>query len=175
MGLDMYLFKLKNSKDFPAKIFIKICWHFYSLPLVQDEDIKHYLSKFTYEVTNEEGTSQNLVCKVGYWRKANMIHNWIYQNCAACNQQDYEHIIVERGKLEELLKICRTILINRDSFLCGNTELAKSKLPTKSGFFFGSLEYNEDYLEDIEETVVIIESTLAKLEEDEVIFYLADY
>ncbi|MDR2867565.1 MAG: hypothetical protein LBV55_02775 [Acholeplasmatales bacterium] len=175
MGLDMYLYKVKRSGDFPNRLFVKICWHLFSLELINNQKLGEYFQDYTYKVDVDGVEEEHLVCKIGYWRKANMIHNWIYENCATTHQADYDLIIVERTKLMELLDICRIILQAKEEILNGNSSKAKELLPTKSGFFFGSLEYNQGYIEDLEHSVKILETTLHNLTEQEDVFYLADY
>lgn len=43
-----------------------------------------------------------------------------------------------------------------------NTELAEELLPTTSGFFFGSTEYNEYYIQDLEDTIKQLEPIIKK-------------
>jgi hypothetical protein len=38
------------------------------------------------------------------------------------------------------------------------TSVAEQLLPTQSGFFFGSTEYDADYLEDVKQTIIELES-----------------
>ena len=40
-----------------------------------------------------------------------------------------------------------------DGFVVSNPSVAKDNLPTKSGFFFGSTEYDEYYVHDLKETI----------------------
>jgi hypothetical protein len=43
--------------------------------------------------------------------------------------------------------------------------LAEDLLPTQSGFFFGSTEYDEWYIRDIQSTIDIIETLLSERNE----------
>lgn len=91
--------------------------------------------------------------RVGYWRKANAIHNWILENCAARDKwadpiDDCRPIEIPLEKLEELLDTCKEVLEDHS--------LAKKLLPTLDGFFFGSTEYDEWYFRTIEATIDII-------------------
>lgn len=95
--------------------------------------------------------------KVGYWRKANAIHSWFLENCAAKDPfdnpiDDCRSIEIPLEKLEELLDTCKEVLEDHS--------LAKKLLPTADGFFFGSTEYNEYYFDDIEYTIDIIEPVI---------------
>lgn len=92
--------------------------------------------------------------KVGYWRKANAIHDWFVQNCQDGND-DCRESYVSIEQLEELRKICQMVLDNH--------ALASEYLPTTSGFFFGSTEYDEWYFQDLQSTVEIIDNALSKI------------
>ena len=98
----------------------------------------------------------NRVCyveeDVGYWRKANAIHKWFVDNVQN-GVDDCKDYYVPKEKLEELLDICKKVKENH--------ELAKELLPTTNGFFFGSIDYDEYYFEDIENTIKIIEDTFS--------------
>lgn len=47
-----------------------------------------------------------------------------------------------------------------------NQELAHKLLPTASGFFFGNTDYDQYYMDDIDNTIEIIESLLSEKEPD---------
>lgn len=122
--------------------------------------------------------------EIGYWRKANAIHKWFIDNCADEGQDDNcVPISVEREQLEQLLKTCQEVVqkavlvkgkvqngsvmgekdwepIMEEGTLIQNDEEIASILPTTSGFFFGSTNYDEDYLQDVKQTIETIESAL---------------
>lgn len=92
-----------------------------------------------------------------YWRKANAIHAWMVahvqggeDNCGL-----YE---VEPADLMKLLGACREVLGSTKLVEYGRTQkladpaVAKALLPTQSGFFFGSTDYDQWYWWDIEFT-----------------------
>ena len=94
---------------------------------------------------------------VGYWRKANAIHSWFLENCAARDEldnpiDDCRPIEIPLEKLEELFITCKKVL--------KDPSLAEELLPTEDGFFFGSIEYDEDYFDAIEDTIDIIEPVI---------------
>ena len=105
---------------------------------------------------------KKIVVDVGYWRKANQIHNWFVENTRN-GIDDCQRSYVSRHYLEELLRICKEILENCelvDNETITNDSIARELLPTQSGFFFGGTEYDEWYYRDIEETVKILEKAL---------------
>ena len=91
-------------------------------------------------------------CTVGYWRKANAIHSWFVENVQG-GVDECQDAYVSREKLAELLNTCEQVL--------GDHNLANDLLPTESGFFFGSTEYDEWYFGSLEETITIIKNALA--------------
>lgn len=88
------------------------------------------------------------------WRKANQIHKWFVDNIQD-GSDDCHSYELEENNLRELLNLCKEIL--NSNF---RTEKAKELLPTESGFFFGSTEYDEYYFKDIEFTAKEIEKLL---------------
>lgn len=135
MGLDMYLNR---------RIYIGANYEHNNvkgtISLTSGKDntpIKIDLSKVT-----------EIVEQVGYWRKANQIHKWFVDNVQD-GEDDCKEYYVSKEDLEKLLADCKAVISNK--------ELATEKLPTQSGFFFGSTDYDEYYMQEIEETIDIIE------------------
>ena len=84
---------------------------------------------------------------MGYWRKANQIHNWFVDNVQG-GEDNCGSYYVTRDQLEELKELCINVLANK--------ELAEDLLPTGAGFFFGSTTYDEYYYGDLNDTIGII-------------------
>lgn len=95
---------------------------------------------------------KTITVEAGYWRKSNHIHNWFVQNVQE-GRDECQEAYVSRDHLKELREVCQKVLDNRD--------LAPKLLPTASGFFFGSNEYDDWYFSDIEDTIKIIDDALA--------------
>ena len=147
MGLDMYLeirkseYRSKYSKDKGSRI-----------KLEYPKDITEFIPNLT-----DLRISRQTNYEVGYWRKANQIHNWFMQNCARRDEydnpiDDCRPIEITVDKLEKLLDDCKKVLADHS--------LAKKLLPTADGFFFGSTAYDDYYLGQIEQTIEIIEPVL---------------
>ncbi len=94
--------------------------------------------------------------KVLYWRKANAIHQWFVDNVqdGIDNCQDY---YVRREELEKLRNLCTEVLDGAPP---------EDRLPTASGFFFGSTEYGEDYRDDLRQTVEGIDRVLTDFNDE---------
>ena len=88
------------------------------------------------------------VC-VGYWRKANAIHNWFIEQCAENGVDDCSDIYVSKDHFEQLKRDVKVAL--------DKAEMTK-KIPTsgpiqpKDGFFFGATNDFNWYLRDLRET-----------------------
>jgi hypothetical protein len=177
MGLDMYLFAekffWKREKENDV-VYEKIILQF---PEMKDQN----LSRVIFEV--------------GYWRKANQIHKWFVDNVQGGND-DCGRYFVSKKQLKELKEICQKVLSETETIdgavqngytieikddeiektihaepgkVVKDKKLAEGLLPT-TGFFFGSTDYDEYYLSDLENTINIIEKIL-KLPEDWDIYY----
>jgi len=103
------------------------------------------------EMTITSDQISQIELSIGYWRKANAIHNWFVKEVQG-GVDDCQRSHVSEEKLEELKEQCLGVLKNK--------EKAAEGLPTQSGFFFGQTAYNEYYFEELEETVTIIDKAL---------------
>ena len=109
----------------------------------------------------------SFVKEVGYWRKANHIHKWFVSNVQN-GYDDCGEYEVSKEQLLELKELCKTVL--------SDNKKASELLPTGSGFFFGSTEYDKYYFEDLESTIEIIDNVLATTEfENEMIIYTSSW
>lgn len=133
--------------------------------------------------TNKYGYG-HIMEKVGYWRKANQIHNFFVENVQDGEDDCSYHNECTKEILEDLLDKCYKVLTgsimmigqvkNGQQYVDGewvdcmkpgkviiNPEVAEELLPSCRGFFFGSTEYDEYYMQDIEDTIKIIKNVLA--------------
>lgn len=92
-----------------------------------------------------------IVEQVGYWRKANHIHQWFVANVQDGKDECVEHY-VSKEDLEKLLSAVHIALKHKG--------FADKILPTASGFFFGGTDYDDYYFQDLEDTKVIVEACL---------------
>jgi hypothetical protein len=84
---------------------------------------------------------------MGYWRKSNMIHHWFVNNLAD-GVDECQPITVRREDLEQLKEVCINVI--------AVPELAEELLPTGSGFFFGSTDYDKYYFGALNDTLGIL-------------------
>ncbi len=123
------------------------------------------------------------------WRKANHIHGWFVDNVMGGEDpNDGREYRVSEEHLKELLSVCQRVaeaskLIDgqvangytygKDSSeriyqwvpgkVIEDATVARDLLPVRQGFFFGGEHYDEWYLEDVIETKVWAELTLAEI------------
>jgi hypothetical protein len=149
MGLDMYLRAGKYASSYTEpELYGKI------VDVLGAEELKSSDGGATVELT------------VGYWRKANAIHNWFME---LTDEDNCQPVYVERERLVELLTVCKNVLEKKDK------EVAQDLLPTTSGFFFGSTEYDEWYWFQVEQTITILENILAKTDDNWYFEYQASW
>lgn len=225
MGLDMYLNKMpryKNAtaqdvyaiecyldlKNYQSKGEYKDCtlreWCAIDESELPAQDVIDYYSDFYktryYKFDTEmKYPHDNIIEEVGYWRKANSIHNWFVEHVQDGIDDCRYHDEVTKEILEELLDICVkvyescTMIIGAvhagDSFIDGewvanmepgkvviDPSVAEELLPTCSGFFFGGTDYDEWYVESIRETIEMINVILDTTDFDnEMIYYVSSW
>lgn len=88
-----------------------------------------------------------IIESVGYWRKANQIHNWFVQNVQD-GVDDCNEYHVDFEQLQDLKELCQKVLETKQTDL----------LEPQSGFFFGSTEIDEYYYQDLKDTIEIIDN-----------------
>lgn len=142
MGLDMYLYLKKSNFISSYKTPDKVKYPKAIEDLKNNVYMPHIIKDELYQV--------------GYWRKANQIHNFFVQKCAD-GIDDCRPVFVSDKKLKDLLDNCKQVLEDHTK--------AKELLPTTDGFFFGDTEYDEEYFDDLEYTVKILEPLVIKLDE----------
>jgi hypothetical protein len=139
MGLDMYLHAQKYVSGWAR---IDDTTEFDSLTRLYPE----------IEVSDESRSAQ-VQFTVGYWRKANAIHNWFVKEVQGGEDECRPHY-VSREQLEQLRDNCKLEqLVTADTRGAGLIEPA-------SGFFFGSAERDEWYYDNLNRTIEIVEKCL---------------
>jgi len=134
MGLDMYLSgKLYLSEYEPER--------------------KQLADAITNLLAMDDDMPVNSIEKpMGYWRKANQIHNWFVNNVQR-GEDNCGTYYVSREDLKQLYNTVTEVLLNK--------EKAPELLPCVSGCFFGSTEYTDGYFEELEDTINILNKALS--------------
>lgn len=154
MGLDMYLYAKRylspfgeESKD--GKIIAEML------------GLDKLAERMHTSLTDPEQTSisVNVSVEAIYWRKANQIHAWFVENIQNGND-DCGTYYVDESALIDLKNICDHILEKPDD--------AMKMLPPSSGFFFGSSEIDERYMDDILHTSTRIAEILKIKQENDI-------
>jgi len=152
MGLDMYLYKETYVKR----------W-------------SHEPKEIQYNVTVKRGGKLTgikndrivkVVEEVGYWRKFNALHAWFVDNCQnGVDECQRTHVSIE--KLENLLEI-----LNR---LVKDKKLAPELLPTATGFFFGSSDYDDWYWNNVKDTIKMLRKILNEDNSESYFYYQSSW
>ena len=173
MGLDQYLYRTKKVKGLTADDYSKIDNTIGDIPLDAFRSIRESIkgrTKQSYEQLDEVVKERGVYSKwlsifedIGYWRKANAIHNFLVQECQG-GVDDCQLSIVKKTHLKDLLKRCKKAISVKDIYLndgiLEDGEGIEEYLPTTSGFFFGGTEFNEWFFNDVEETIELVEKVL---------------
>lgn len=127
-------------------------------------DIFFYKAK-EYKENREEAKS------IGYLRKCNVVYGYA-QNELGINEDECTSIF-NHSELVDLKERClRVQEILKDGFTDEAIEKVEEILPTQEGFFFGSTDYDEYYLTQVEETLEVVEKILDTItEEEKVVVY----
>ena len=129
-------------------------------------------------------TVSEIITRVAYWRKANQIHAWITQDT-----DDDRKVDISGEQLIKLSGICERVIDSlerqelvktevegyggkmNEVMVYPNKDLAHELLPPQSGFFFGSYEIGEWYLDDLRITV----EQLKDIDPEKYYTYIASY
>lgn len=180
MGLDMYLTKktyVKNWEHTPSN-------ELHNIIIQKGNKIRNDIKTDRICYVEEE------IC---YWRKANQIHNWFVSNCGN-GDDNCQPMYVSKEQLKELVALCKQVIEGSklvdgkvvigqvstqngweneyaDGKYIENPELAQELLPTVDGFFFGSTEYDQYYIDDLKHTVKVLEEELKNSSDDNTDYY----
>jgi len=170
MGLDMYLSK---------RTYVKRWDH-------QSEAVTHSVTVTKGGKPHPEFKPErvsHVIEEVAYWRKANAIHKWFVDHVQSGND-DCREYYVDQDQLRELVDLCKQVIrsvecvtgdvadgatYHPDGRVEQHTHpgpvvaqggLAAKLMPTQGGFFFGGTDYDEHYLQDLTETVEMLEPLL---------------
>lgn len=178
MGLDMYLYEKEYLSPYSDEDkFNKVAA---AVGAMTTDEVEN-----TYDMPHPKPAY--LTSEVAYWRKSNQIHTWFVENVQA-GVDDCSSYDVSVEQLTELRDLCQKVLerakvedgtfkngwrsytnddgervsedVMQEGLVIVNIDEIKELLPNSSGFFFGSTEYSEYYLKDLEQTVKMIDAAL---------------
>jgi len=97
-----------------------------------------------------------------YFRKVNFVYNFF------ADKLENECCFADKADIEELISRCDKVLADHS--------LAEELLPTRSGFFFGSTDYDEWYFKDVEDCKKQMENLLSKYDDEtDVIYFIMSW
>ena len=158
-----------------------------------------YTKKYYLWDTDHEYGHDRIMEQVAYWRKANHIHSWFVEHVQDGEDDCCYHNEVTKEILEDLLCTCNLVINNsklvkgkiingytfengketpvfEDGEYIEDSNVAMEVLPTASGFFFGSTDYDEWYYEDVKYTAETIRKILDTTDFDkEMIYYISSW
>ena len=139
MGLDMYLY---------AKKYISGWSH-------QDDTSEFDRLKALYPQVeiSEQSPSMEISFNVGYWRKANAIHNWFVENVQG-GDDNCKPYYVSVDDLTALKEACQLELLVPAGGNGGGV------LEPTAGFFFGNAERDDWYYQSLSNTIAIVDKCL---------------
>lgn len=189
MGLDMYL---KGSRYIGSNGFM------------DPDGVQPELAAFADRLLPPDGNLGSVVIErdVAYWRKANQIHAWFVANVQD-GKDDCGSYPVSVEQLRSLYEVCQQVLngvrledgivtngwtyangvrkpITEVGEVIVNPEIAEQLLPTQGGFFFGSTDYDQWYVEDLKSTIEQLDRIFAWCEANKTVngehtFYPIDF
>ena len=112
---------------------------------------------------NDNGDVSN---KLAYWRKANAIHNYFVSAVQNDNDDCGDYLVTE-SDLVTLKELCKDILEDRS--------LAEELLPTTEGFFFGSVEYNDGYFDNLQYTMDVCDQAINHIKNGNEVVYSSSW
>lgn len=224
MGLDMYLNRMPRHKGATARdvstVEHYLDWlrcksegkesakcsfkEWYGCDSAPSQDDLEFYSNY-YHVYYSDWDEEKkcpwyrIMDQVGYWRKANQIHNWFVENIQGGIDDCNYHREVRESDLRDLLDVCERVLAscemvsgqicNGYTYKDGNrvaimeegryvkdSSVAEELLPSTSGFFFGGTDYDEYYVEDIKDTIDIITHILETTDfNTQMIYYISSW
>ena len=186
MGLNMYLTKTKKVEGFKVEDYFKVdnvISDSNEIDLEKETGLQNANELLNQiKLRGKHFQWYSIFSEVGYWRKANQIHKWFVKHVQN-NVDDCGTYEVSVGQLRDLLALCKAVkkasklidgqvsqgqrgtadgweTIYGEGKIIEDSSVAEELLPTGSGFFFGSTDYNEYYMQDINATIKIINKVL---------------
>ena len=223
MGLDMYLERMPRFEYATAKD-VSAVEDYFDWKRAKEEGSEYAQGSFRdwankdtppkkyrdfykefYKTTYSEWDTEHkypwtrIMEQIGYWRKANQIHNWFVENVQDGEDDCCYHNEVTKEILEELLDTCQRVLdscemidamvntgfeyhnrkktiIMEEGKIVADPSVAEELLPTTCGFFFGGTDYDEYYVDDIKHTIDVITKVLETTDfETQMVYYVSSW
>lgn len=222
MGLDMYLERyprcngctvkqiynvnelLRYEQDEQAKKYTLEQWAGIEPEQLPSKEVidalrPYFQTRYYYWDKDHKYPEKYIYEHVGYWRKANEIHDWFVNNIQdGIDDCDY-HREVTKEDLERLRDTCKRVLsetklipgkiingyryengreypVEIDGLIVEDPSSCERLLPTTAGFFFGGTDYDEYYIHDLEYTIDICNEVLESTDfEKQMVYYVSSW
>ena len=160
----------------------------------------YFTTKYYYWDDEHDYPHKYIAEQIGYWRKANAIHQWFVDNVQDGEDDCDYHREVTEEDLIALRDLCVDVINHspmalgkiQNGWSCGpdgeiqkhledgkyviDPSYAAEHLPTHHGFFFGNEEYNQWYIADLLETIKICNEVLDTTDfNTQMIYYLSSW
>lgn len=192
-----YYYKQNNHGGYSMEEWCGIPESEVNLELVRAYEPEYIMRYSSWDKEKKYGMN-SIFETVADWRKANHIHRWFVDNVQN-GIDDCERYVISKENLIKLLDLCKKVKqssklikgiikngetvkdgkwvpIMQEGYHIEDPTVAKQLLPVQRGFFFGSTQYDEWYLKDIEYTIEILEKLLKETDfEQEVICYSSSW
>lgn len=134
--------RLKASKEVADAVTALMEKH-----LSKEDSLGETIKSHCFTVDDTAYLRISVVKTVADWRKHNFLVPWA-ESLSDRGVENCVPIVLELGDLKNLYASCKKILTAHDN---GENweQVAEEELPTQSGFFFGSTDYDSYYLKDI--------------------------
>lgn len=156
MGLDMYLYRREYVNTFAL-------WQ--DEKAVKEANL-HAVIANHFNIDPSIGGIYVDIC-VAYWRKANAIHGWFVDLDGG--RDECQTIYVSLDQLKELRELANSVVLT--------PAMAGDVLPPQEGCFFGSYDIDEYYINDMKDTVEMLDKIISNVSPDEypTFFYQASW
>ena len=164
MGLDIFFFKTKRNEWDNIQDELSA---FDSLPEDEQDEVENPYRTFEPQ-------------EVGYFRKVNFLMSFFkYKENCSYKETTREQLQALRDACKEIVKM-KPVRYEITRYDYGGTEQVKvysdadqkrcaELLPTQSGFFFGSTDYDQWYFNEVKDVFVWVDGVLSDLADDEVV------
>ena len=150
MGLDMYLYRREYVSG-------------HSFNAASELSTFHALVYAVGIQPTEHAPHIHIEVCVAYWRMANAIHGYIIQNHAG-GVDECQNIYLTLQDLKTLRDKCESVLLAPATAV--EYAAKENGLMPTAGFFFGSYDIDEWYMEDMKNTVNQLDSIIESTPED---------
>ena len=201
--LDNWYGYLENGTDSDGEKYSFYEWCGGDESILNDEMIKAYKDDYVTRYPSWDPDHhfgwKSIYEVVADWRKANQVHRWFVENVQDGND-DCDCYQVSEEQLQELLDTCKTVIkesklingticngyrFNKDTGdwdpilmpgqVIEDSSAAQELLPVQRGFFFGSYDYDGHYLEQVKNTIRMLEKILSEAKPDDVFYYSSSW